>query len=670
MLFCVFVVLSWFLWRSKSYHPLPEALQWVETGTNAIRDGSYFTATKALERAILLDSNLPLAHARLAEAWTELDSAEKANEEMLRATAPVPGRPILAKLDEEYLQAIHFTTARDFSRALQKYQQILKDAPDAVKPHALVDLGRAYENNSSPQEAVRCYLQATQLAHQYPTAFLRLGVMYARLQDAQHALEGFRQAEALYQASSNLEGVAEVCYQRGLFANNQRDLPEAQSSLQRALGIARTAGNTHQQIRALLQLSIVAFERGDTQAAQQSATEAVALARTNGIENLTVRGLIDLGSTVFVQGDYGKAEAYFRDALNLARQYHSRRLEARSLFMLGSLRIQQDNPDEGIRSVQEALAFYVQNGFRKEAASAWLLIGRGRRDQADFDSALSAFQQQLKVAETIPDRSVAADAHESIGGVLLRQERFPEAVEHFREDYTINKSMGNTLNLTYASLQYGETLWRLGRYADAGKMYDEAAALAGDSTELKVEINISRAEMLLSQRRLAEAKMKCRLALPGAASSPRTLAEVKRILGLAQILSGEGRRGRENCQASSDIALRLRDPWLISQTRLAMAEAIFAPSDAQAALAMVAAEQPNLRRWGQLESQWRAFVISVRAARSIGDQKAARQFSAQARDVFSELKRKWGATTYNDYATRPDIRTARAQLAQLSDSED
>src|SRR5439155_832825 len=84
-----------------------------------------------------------------------------------------------------------------------------------------------------------------------------------------------------------------------------------------------------------------------------------------------------------------------------------------------------------------------------------------------------------------------------------------------------------------------------------------------------------------------------------------TLAEVKRILGLAQILSGEGRRGRENCQASSDIALRLRDPWLISQTRLAMAEAIFAPSDAQAALAMVAAEQPNLRRWGQLESQWR-----------------------------------------------------------------
>ena len=419
-----------------------------------------------------------------------------------------------------------------------------------------------------------------------------------------------------------------------------------------------------------MQLSIVAFEQGNTQSAQRSASEAIALARSNGIENLVVRGVIDLGSTVFVQGDYAKAQSYFTDALHLARQYHSRRLEARALFMLGSLRIQQDHPDEGIRSVQEALAYYEQSSFQKEAASAWLLIGRGRRDQGDFDSALSAFQQQLKLAETIPDRSLAADAHESIGSVLLRQERFPEALDHFREDYTICKSMGNTLNLSYGAVQFGEILWRLGRYAEADRMYAEASAVAGDSNDLRIEIISSRAEMLLSQRRSSEVKMKCRLALAGAASSPRTLADVKRVLGLAQTLSGEARLGRENCQASAAIAAQLRDPWLISQTRLAMAEAILETGDAGRALAIAAEEQPNLKRWGQMESQWRALVISVRAARSLGDQKSAQQFASQARDLFSELKRKWGAATYNQYAARSDIRAARAQLAWSIASED
>jgi tetratricopeptide (TPR) repeat protein len=573
-------------------------------------------------------------------------------------------------MDREYLDAIHLTTTRDFSGAIRQYEQILTEVSVSAKPYALVDLGRAYESGGRPDDAVKCYQQASQGAPQYPTPFLRLGVMYARMQDAQNAGKAFQQAESLYQASTDLEGVAETYYQRGVFANSQRDLRTAQTSLQKAFEIARTTGNPHQQIRTLLQLSIVAFERGNTQSGQQSAKEALGLARSNGIEHLTVRGLIDLGSAVFVQGDYATAEGYFKDALHLAQLYHTRRLEARALFMIGSLRIQQDNPDEGIRAVQEALAYYEQNGFRKEAASAWLLIGRGRRDQGDFDSAVRAFQQQLTLAEAIADRSLAADAHEGIGGVLLRQEKYPDALEHFRENYAINKSIESTLNLTYAALQLGDVSWRLGRYREADEMYREASTLAATSAELQGEINAGRAEMLLSQLRFAEAKTKCRLALAGTPNLPRALAEVRRIRGLAEVFSGERRQGLQNCQSSGAIASQLHDPWLMSQSRLALAQAMLQTGDAQRALAIVAEERANFERWGQVESRLSSLVISTRAQQSLGDPTVARQFATQARDLLFELKRKWGAAIYKQYITRPDIHMARAQLAQIITLED
>jgi Tfp pilus assembly protein PilF len=46
------------------------------TGTTALRNGAYFEASKALQQAVAADDKFALAHARLAEAYTELDTAK------------------------------------------------------------------------------------------------------------------------------------------------------------------------------------------------------------------------------------------------------------------------------------------------------------------------------------------------------------------------------------------------------------------------------------------------------------------------------------------------------------------------------------------------------------------------------------------------------------------
>ena len=64
---------AWFasgLLRRGQHVPPPEAVVRYDRGTSAIREGAYFQASKALERALEIDNAFVLARARRAEAYS------------------------------------------------------------------------------------------------------------------------------------------------------------------------------------------------------------------------------------------------------------------------------------------------------------------------------------------------------------------------------------------------------------------------------------------------------------------------------------------------------------------------------------------------------------------------------------------------------------------------
>lgn len=169
--------------RNTPHVPSPEATYWYNAGTASLRSGAYYQASKALQQAVARDDKFALAHARLAEAYTELDYADKANYEVLRARALVQDPSPLPRLDSLYLQAITHTVLREFSPAIESYQEIAGLAPDAEKPQAYFDLGRAYEKNDQIDKAKESYQKAIQLSPSDAAASLRLGVVCGQLQD-------------------------------------------------------------------------------------------------------------------------------------------------------------------------------------------------------------------------------------------------------------------------------------------------------------------------------------------------------------------------------------------------------------------------------------------------------------------------------------------------------
>jgi tetratricopeptide (TPR) repeat protein len=335
---------EWERWRAE---PTTEALELYRTGTDNLHAASYFAAAKALEQATHLAPRFSLAHARLADAWMELEVPEKAGVEMLIARRG--GTAGLSTLDRLQIDAIDLAITRDFLAAADKYRQMLKMA-GAGKAEVYLDLARTYEHAEEIPKALENYEAASKAAPRNPAAWLRLAALHGRAaQQRARALEEFRTAEELYRVTSNLEGLTEVAYDRSVDAGRRGDVDENAAQARKALETARVVGNVHQEIRARLQLGSAAFFAGDPALAEEYAREAIDTARANRIDSLAIRGILVLGNACRRARDFVAAEKYYNEALAAARRDKTRWLASQSLLSLAGLHDRLKRSDEALR---------------------------------------------------------------------------------------------------------------------------------------------------------------------------------------------------------------------------------------------------------------------------------------------------------------------------------
>jgi len=654
--------------RTRPHQPPPAAIEAYNQGTESLRNGALLQASTFFQRAVEVDDKFALAHARLAEVWTELDYTDRSKDELISASTLMPDRSIYPKQDVLYLNAITATVRRDFPLATESYRQIAALNPE--KPEAQADLGRAYEKNEEIKKAIESHLEATNRGPQYATAFLRLGILYGRDGSLPAAENAFGKAEALYQAQGNVEGRTEVLYQRGQLYNQLNKLAEARQQLQQALAAAHAAANEYQRIRTLSQLSSVANSENKADEALEYATEAIDLAKANGMETLRANGLIDLGNIFLTHGENDEAEKYFNQALDFARANKMRRSSSRALLALGSLRLQRFDPDKALFYTEEALPFYQQGNYRKEISQALLLIARANSLKGNFDAARKALDDELRLAEKAGDLSHVAQANSDIGVSLGYQEQYPQAVGYFEKSLDINMSLGMPLGIGYSLTNRGNILWRLGRYDDARLAIGQAQTLANGSEAkfngLLAWMFLTQARMALSEDHFKDAQSMAEhsAALAGTHDITRT-AEAKSVRGLAQVLSGMKAQGKRDCVEAFDIATPMNNQELLCATQLALSEALLESGDVQGALTNALQTQERSNRLGKQDSEWRSLLFAARASQLTGDSAKAFAYASRGSSLLSGLQQKWGTEYYNSYLTRPDIRHYRDELRKL-----
>jgi tetratricopeptide (TPR) repeat protein len=626
-------------WLDHRNQPPPEAVTFYHRGTDDINAGAYFAATKALEQAVRLAPGFALAHAYLAEAWNELDVSEKAGQEMLLARREDSAR--LSDLERLQVEAVDLTITREFTAAVSKYEQMRRIA-DPGESGLDLDLGRAYEKAGQPQKAIESFRRAAEGPFHDPAAWLWLGILYGRSANWPKSAEAFRRSEELYQLTSNLEGLTEVEYQRGIFANSRGALDEAAAYLHRALDTAHLAGNIHQELNSELRLGTNAYLSGDGAAAERYAREALETAQANQMEALAIRGLINLGGAYFRKQDFTGAEKYHQQALALARRNNARHLAALSLLNLAADHDQLNRSADTLREAQEALQFYEANRFARESLQCFTLLGRAQTDRGNYSAALDWFRRSLSVAENAGDRGQMALAHESIGSIYDAQEQYPKALEHYSQNLQLST---DDEHIGYAGLQCGDVLWRLGRYDEAAEMLDKASTKAGKFPPLQLQIARARAEMALSQRHFTESASGARGALESQrGQDPLTRADLTRILGLAELALGRKREGLENCEEALKATAKLEEVSVVLKARMAVAEARLRMGDRDGSASIIRDAETLLAT--RPESRWRALALLA------GPDP---RYRARARQALGQLSQELGDAAFRGYRARPDV---------------
>jgi tetratricopeptide (TPR) repeat protein len=235
------------LTRPKAHQPTAEAAQLYEKGVAALHEGTAYKSKQATRTRCDRGSEVLSRARKTSDAYSELDSSDKAKDELL-----LVDRSVLARLDASYFDAVTATVTRDPAAAIRAYEAIA--AAKSNDADAVIDLGRAYENNDDTDKAISTYEKAVQLNRDNPAAALRLAVLYGRKQDLAKSTGAFDHADGLFNDSQNFEGRAEVAYQRGSLLGQMSKVPEARTQAQSSLDIAKIADNKHQQVRAMLLL--------------------------------------------------------------------------------------------------------------------------------------------------------------------------------------------------------------------------------------------------------------------------------------------------------------------------------------------------------------------------------------------------------------------------------
>ena len=165
-----------------------EALKAYSQGMTTRRTQGDFDSLPFFRRAVELDPEFALAHARLGTVLSNLGQTDEARAAARRAFEL---RDKASERERLYIDARYYTTeVRNPDKAIESYRLLLATYPDDYAAH--VNVGTLYRNKGEAERALYHLEEAVRLASMQPLAHLNLAGVYAdagRFDDARRSYE-------------------------------------------------------------------------------------------------------------------------------------------------------------------------------------------------------------------------------------------------------------------------------------------------------------------------------------------------------------------------------------------------------------------------------------------------------------------------------------------------
>jgi tetratricopeptide (TPR) repeat protein len=366
-------------------------------------------------------SNSPLLHAQELIQTGQLDQAKNViNEQLLRDSSNVEAYNLLG---------IIFTNEKNYTEALDAFQQALKLKPNSTSTHN--NLANLYVAQQKPDLAQKEFDRVLQIAPANREANYNLGLLLMAEGSPLPAIAHFQRVHPQsVETQFNLV--------RAFFA--------AGKSVQ-ALQLARQLSVAHKSDFQLhFTLGVVLASARQYQSAERE------LELANALKPDTFEILHSLGQASLRARDYAKADLTLNRALALKPE------SADTLYLLAQSYSDQSRPLDALELLVRARKLTPEN------TDVIFLMARVSMTQDYYEDAIPLLESGLKIA---PQRS---DLHAALGESYFMSGKAEKAIEEFKTLIALDPS---ARSYSFMGLSYRH----LGRFDEALKYFNEGLKL-------------------------------------------------------------------------------------------------------------------------------------------------------------------------------------------------
>src|SRR5580700_1494538 len=506
----------------------PLAVKLYTQGLERLWAFDFVKARDSLIQAAAVESEFPLTHAALSDAWNHLGYSLKARDEAERARS-LSGH--LGSEDRLLIDGLYYATIQDRKRAIDSYRQLFIQFPDSL------DYGLRLADEQR----------------------------WVNPADALHTLETLRHLPLPASGDPRIDYL-----EARAWVNN--DVVKAQAASRRAIEKGNAQG---------LQLFVaraygILCQIGNGGSTAQDCDDARKRYTAVGDRDNAARTTADFAIVYYEQGDLDRAEAMYREVIKVFRQIGDLEGVTTASANLGDISLARGNLAEAARGLSDAIPGYKEMGAKDGVALTIADLAKIARLRGDLKAALTGYKEARAIAQEIADKQAVAYALAGAGDVLADQGDLQAARNSHEESLTLCKEIGDKQAVAETELALARLSIEQGHAANAETVIRKAKEQFHQDQQADDEFaaGIVLIDALLAESKLPEAESEAGQAKSLADKSANTLLRLQfeMMSGRVQDLSGHFRAASEQLQKTLRSAHSHELLELEFETRLAMAE--------------------------------------------------------------------------------------------------
>ncbi|MEM9488731.1 MAG: tetratricopeptide repeat protein, partial [Myxococcota bacterium] len=282
---------------------------------------------------------------------------------------------------------------------------------------------------------------------------------------------------SFYQACGDVVAAAEYWHRAGRRALRTCAFGSARTELERALNLLPDEypgptgdGSGPDRLAMELDLGEVYCTLGEYRQARITLERALQLARSHGDTARTISALLRLGRVSRLQGDYQRASDALDTALPIARGQLEPVLLARVLHQLGYLQFRRAIHDRARHNLDESLALARGLGDSHLEAEVLSSLGIYFIDRGDSERAQTYLDEALDLARRTGDRRLTARVFNQLGIVAERRNELSHASAYIEQSLTLSRELGDPDGICLGAMNLAE-MAILGDALDSARRY-------------------------------------------------------------------------------------------------------------------------------------------------------------------------------------------------------